>query len=241
MAEQQDKGSKEKGAKKQRKKKWFSLVADGIFENAPLGESLVYTADDLKGRVIGVNLMTLTNDMKQQNITVKFMVHEIKGDIAYASLASYEMLASSIKRMVRKDVERVDSSFVVETKDNIKLRVKPLLVARTSTSVNTAKLLRRMSMEFLVSQINNMSYDDFASGVLGKELPAQMRTYLKKVYPLKVCEIRAFTLTTKGVPVKLLGERIKVPEQKKREEQKDEAPVQADEQPADEQQVAQVQ
>ncbi len=213
MAEQEVKG------KKARKKKWFTLVTDGLFGNAFLGESLVYGSQDLNGRIMAVNLMTLTNDMKQQSHSVRFKINEIREDTAIGSLISYEIMPSSIKRMVRKDVERVDGSFVATTSDGIKLRVKQLLVTKTSTTRSRSKLLRRMSTEFLVSMINKGTYDDFCRGVIGKGLQVQLKAYLKKVFPLKACEIRSFAIVTRGTPLQLTGGKIELPaEPKPREE-----------------------
>jgi small subunit ribosomal protein S3Ae len=206
-----------KGSKKARKKKWFSIVADKLFENAPLGESLLYSADQLNGRVISANLMTLTNDIKAQNVNVKFKINEISGDQAIGSIVSYELMPSSIRRMVRKNVERIDASFVAKTKDEKLVRIKPLLVTKTKTSVNKARLLRRQSIEYIVSQINHSTYEDFARLVLGRGIQTHLRGYLKKSFPLKACEIRSFNLTTTGIPVRLIGDRIVYEERARKE------------------------
>ena len=58
----------------------------------------------------------------------------------------------------------------------------------------------------------------------------QLKAYLKKVYPLKACEIRAFAIVTRGTPLQLTGGKIEMPvepEEPKDEEPKQEAPVEA--------------
>ncbi|MEK6967717.1 MAG: hypothetical protein AABX51_03745 [Nanoarchaeota archaeon] len=213
-------------SKKTKKKKWFTITTDGLFNNAVLGESLVYAAQDLNGRIISANLMTLTDDIKQQNVNVGLRISEINGDTAVATLISYEMLPSSLKRIVRKEVDRVDASFVVMTKDNIKLRIKPILVTRTSTTQSKAKRLRRMATEFIVDFVGKYSYVEFCRGVIGRGIQSQLRGYLKKVYPLKACDIRSFTITTQGTPL-TLGGKLEMPVEERKEEQKQEAPAEA--------------
>ena len=63
-----------------------------------------------------------------------------------------------------------------------------------------------MATEFVVSFAGKATYEDFCRGVLGKGLQAQLRAYLKKVYPMKACDIRSFSITTHGTPLTLSGE-----------------------------------
>ena len=215
MAEAQSR-EKAPAGKKIKKKKWVGIITDELFGKAHLGESLVFSAEDLQKRIIEANLMTLTNDMKQQNVNVRFQINSFDGDMVVANMISYEITPSSIRRLVRKEVERIDISFVAETKDGIKLRIKPLLIAKTDTSNLKATLLRKAATEFIVAQANQSTYDDFCRMVLGKSLQGQLKVLSKKIFPLKVCEIRNFEITTRGVPVKLVAGKA-VPEEPKEE------------------------
>ena len=75
---------------KKKKKKWYSVTASNDFRNAVLGESYVEDINILKGRMFKVNLMSITNDFKKQNINAGFLVDTIQGDHASASLISKE-------------------------------------------------------------------------------------------------------------------------------------------------------
>ncbi|TAL52095.1 MAG: hypothetical protein EPN86_05455 [Nanoarchaeota archaeon] len=215
-------------SRKARKKKWFTITADGLFGNAFLGESLVYAANDLMKRVVTANLMTLTNDVKQQNVSVRLKIDQINGENAVAKIISYEVMPSSIKRMVRKEVERVDASFVAVTNDGVKLRIKPLMITRSATTQSKSRMLRRMSTEFIVSFANKSTFDDFCRAVLGKSLQGQLKIYLKRILPLKAVEIRRFEITTRGTPVTLTGGTVEMPPEtprKPKTEQAEEQPV----------------
>lgn len=214
---------KQPSGKKVRKKKWVGIVTDDLFGKAHLGESLVFTADDLNKRIIEANLMTLTNDMKQQNVNVRFKINTIEGDVAVGSMISYEITPSSIRRLVRKEVERIDTSFVAETKDGVKLRIKPLLITKTGTSASKATMIRKTAMDFIVTQTNQFSYDEFCRQVLGKSMQGQLKANLKKIFPIRVCEIRNFEITTRGVPTKVVPAKAK-PEEPKEDLLTDESP-----------------
>ena len=55
---------------KAKKKFWFQLVAPKMFGGQVIGESYVNDPQSLKGRSVTVNLRVLTDDIKNQNITM---------------------------------------------------------------------------------------------------------------------------------------------------------------------------
>ena len=59
------------------KKNWYQIVAPEGFNGAMLGESPVSDVEELKGRTLSVNLMTLTNDMKHQSVNLSFKIVKI--------------------------------------------------------------------------------------------------------------------------------------------------------------------
>ena len=63
---------------RKRKKKWIVLVAPREFNNSEIGESLCSEPKELIGRVVAVNLSSLVNDPRKQNIKVRFRVNDVK-------------------------------------------------------------------------------------------------------------------------------------------------------------------
>ena len=56
------------------KKKWLPIKASKFFDSELLGESYVVGPDQLLGRTVAANLANLTGDIRQQSVTLKFIV-----------------------------------------------------------------------------------------------------------------------------------------------------------------------
>lgn len=175
---------------KLKKKQWYNILAPKQFENAVIGETLVYEPQSMMGKTLSHSLMNLTNDTKRQNVNIHFKVVEIEGDKAKTKIIGYEIIPSSVKRFVRRNSEKMDLSFNCDTADNVSLRVKPLVITKADVKGSVAAKLRNNVISFLAKTIKKMTYDEFLSELLTHKLQAMMRENLNKIYPLKVCEIR---------------------------------------------------
>ena len=175
---------------KAKKKQWYSIVAPKQFENVVLGETLVTEPGLMMGKTLSHSLMNLTNDMKKQNINIHFKVTEIEGDKGKTSIIGYQIVPSSVKRLVRRNSEKMDLSFIAETSDNIILRVKPLVVTRGLVKGSVGAKMRNYVVQYLIKTIKKLTFDEFMNELITHKMQSTMRAALNKVYPLKVCEIR---------------------------------------------------
>ncbi len=173
------------------KKEWYPIVAPKIFGNAVLGETYVYEPEQMVGKGITRNLMGLTNDVKRQNINVSFKINNVQNGKAFADVISYYMAQSSIKRLVRKGVQKIDMSFSCKTSDNKDLRVKPLLITRALTTGSVATKIRKTAQDFLVKYITSITYDNLVNDLVNHKLQMALKSESNKIYPLRVCEIRS--------------------------------------------------
>ena len=180
--------------KKVKKKQWYSIVAPKQFEDAVIGETLVYDPEAMIGKTLSHNLMNLTNDTKRQNINIHFKVTELDNNKAKTAIIGYEILPSSVKRFVRRNSEKVDLSFVCDTADNVRLRVKPLVVTRSDVKGSVAAKLRHNIVQHLTRTIKKLKYDELINELIIHKLQSEMRAILNKIYPVKVCEIRRLCL-----------------------------------------------
>ena len=136
--------------------------------------------------------MDLMRDPKKQNIKVTFRITEIKDNKALTEIKSYQVLPSSIKRMAHQEKDKIDHSFKLETKDNIAVVAKPVIITRAKTSRAVLSKIRRNSEEFLRAAIKRQSYQEAINSLLEAKLQSQLREHLKKIYPIAVCHIRIF-------------------------------------------------
>jgi ribosomal protein S3AE len=179
-------------SKQQKKKRWYNIVASPEFKSVSIGETPALAPENLEGRKFKVNMMTLTRDMKKQSFVITFKVKEVKGNDAITEFMQYEMSGVHVKRVVKKGKDKVDDSFVVKTKDDVNVRVKPLLITRNKVQHSVKTTLRAETKVFIEKVAKEKDFFQFASSVLGTELQKTMKGTLKKVYPLSFVEIRVF-------------------------------------------------
>ena len=173
------------------KKEWYPIIAPKIFREAVIGETVVYDPDKMIGKSMSENLMNLTNDVKKQNMKVVFEVVSVENNRALTEITGYKMVPSSIKRLVRRNIEKIDMSFPCSTSDKKNLRVKPLIIARSAVSSSVGAKLRRNAEDFITKYVQGISYDNLANDLITHKLQDLLRANLNKVYPLRICEIRS--------------------------------------------------
>jgi small subunit ribosomal protein S3Ae len=175
---------------KKKKKKWFSIYANQNFNNLKIGESLGSEIKDLIGRKINVNLSVLFNDPKKQSINGIFKIKEIKGDNAVAEIVGYELTQSHLKRTMRRSKDKIEDSFVCETKDKIKVRIKPFLLTKAQTKRSILSALKLKSREFFNDISSKLDYNDLIQSVISNRIQKDLKNNIKKIYPIILCEIR---------------------------------------------------
>lgn len=177
-----------------KKKRWHKIVAPKLFNEQELGKTPALDVNMLMGRTVSTSLMTLTRDMKQSGTTVTFEVHRIQGDTAFTRVKEIEIMPSSIKRLVRRHRDRIEDSFIVTTSDNVKVRIKPFFITKNRTKNSVGTAIRKAVRIDLARIASKTPYESLATDVLSRRLQNGLRSSLNKIYPLRNCEIRKFTL-----------------------------------------------
>ena len=155
-----------------------------------IGETPAAEPELIPGRVFRVNLMSLTRDMKKQNFIVSFCVREMKGSDALTDLVNYEMTSVNVKRLAKKAKDKIEDSFVCETKDNVKIRVKPLILTRKHTQKGVQDGLRKTARDYIKEQAKELDFSEIVQKIIQTEIQRSIKAKLKKVYPAGLVEIR---------------------------------------------------
>ena len=67
-------------------------------------------------RVLKVNLMSLLDDYKRQNVNIKFKVEAVNDDNAVCKTVGYELIKSQSRRFTRKGADKMDDGDLIGTK-----------------------------------------------------------------------------------------------------------------------------
>lgn len=195
---------KKKAPLAKKKKLWFQILAPDIFGKAVIGESLVEDVKGLLGKKIRLSLMTLTGDMKKQHISVLFLVDKIADNKGMTKIVGYEVAPASIKRQVRRGRNRVDASFVCQTKNSIKVRVKPFLLTAFETHRSKVGAIRRIITAYIATYAANYDYDAFFRDIVSGKLQSRVREAVQHIYPIRSSEIRMLQVVKENTPVTAL-------------------------------------
>lgn len=201
-----------------KKKRWFKILASPQFHNREIGETYAEDPSTLVGRTVTVSMMSLTGEMKKQNINITFEIIEIRDEKAITQIRRYALTPSSIKRYVRKGRDRLDASFVCTTSDGREVKIKPFFLTVRTTGGTQQTALRKEAVKLIKETIKSIKYNDLFKEIIINKFQREVKNKLNKLYPLRSCEIRIIEEKKKKVYVaKKTQETHKVSEPKKPE------------------------
>lgn len=179
-------------------KKWHKIVATKLFQEQLLGETPALEPNMLVGRTVNSNLMILQKDFKRQHVEIMFEVMDVKGDTAYTRIKKYEISPSYVKKTVRRERNRIDDSFAATTLDGMHIRLKPLLLTRFLVKNSVATALRSKARSYILKIVPTQTYDSLVEDLVSYKIQKALWEELKKIYPLRTCEIRVMEVEKKG-------------------------------------------
>ncbi len=203
---------------KAKKTRWVQIVSGRMFGNSVLGETIVSEKKTLINKPVLVNLGELARDIKKQNVLIKFKITEVKEDKAIAEPMSYSLMPSSIRRQVRRGRDKLEDSFLCRTSDNIKVRVKPVVITASNAKSSVQKKLYRTIRTLLADGIAKNSFETIILDLVSTKLQRYIKESLNPIYPIRYCDIRFFGISTeKGKELKAQEIEQKQPKQNKEE------------------------
>src|SRR3989338_8009553 len=174
------------------KKRWYAVQAPQLFNNVVFGETLAEEPETLQGRGIKTNLGTVLRAVKKQNVEVRFKITGLQGNICTTELVSMEILPPHVKRLVKRAKKRVDDSFLVTTKDEVKVRLKPMILVKDNVQHSLLTSLRMAARDFFAQAAQESTFNEFTNKIVMGEIYKDLKLHLKKVYPVSAIEMRAF-------------------------------------------------
>jgi small subunit ribosomal protein S3Ae len=189
------KNDKKKVSKiKIKKKLWFKVVAPKLFGQKEIGESYLTASDKGVGRTLLVNLRDLTGSPRDQNAHVSFEITNVDGAILRTKTIGYKVSPSHIKRVVRKNTNRLDDVFTLKTKDGKEVIIKTLCITLNKVQRSTCSNLRTKLEELLTVEIGKADFDAFVGNLVSGKMVSTLKRALSKIQPLKGVTIRVLQL-----------------------------------------------
>ncbi len=190
MAEKKSRAAARKIKDKWKAKVWYNLLAPEMFNKQLLGETPTDTPDKLVGRITEVTVQDLTGDFSKMHIKLAFRVSQVQGQDALTQFVGHDMTSDYIRRLTRRKRTRTDLTIDVTTKDNWKIRVKPMAITDRRIQSSKQRVIRGIMRKIVVDTAAKQSVGEFVKGIISGDLAKAIALGCKPIHPVSRVEVR---------------------------------------------------
>ncbi len=171
-------------------KKWFSVYAPKVFNDALVGEMPGNDEKAVMGRKIVVGLDSLTRNPNHAYTTATLKIIDVNGNSAHTKLVSISQLYSYIRSLVRRYRSVASTVQPVMTNDGVNMVVKMLVITKArvthSRIVGIRKELNELTSNFFKENDSNTAINAVIEG----KFQAELASKLKHIAPLNKVEVK---------------------------------------------------
>jgi len=182
---------------KWKKKSWYTVFAPKEFDRKELGTTVAEKPQSVEGRVFEISARTLSGDIKKSHITLIFKIDEVKGNKAYTQSIGHEVKDSYLRKFVRRRNAKIEVIKFVETKDNVKVKVKAMVLTSNRIERKKRTAIRKIMSEKIESAAKSLETQQLVSELVFGNLPQKIFNDAKKVGPIKRVEITKSRILSK--------------------------------------------
>src|SRR3989344_3274521 len=185
MAEKGQKRTKDKW----KRKIWYEIFAPKIFNQKKVGETVAEKPELLNGRVITVSLREIINQPKKGHLMMKFKINNVQGSKAYTELTGHEIVSSYLKRIIRRNVSKVEAVNDFISKDNKKIRVKAVVITQKKVPKKQETDIRKIIIETIEEEAKHKNYEELINEFVFGGTPSGIFNKAKKISLIKRVEV----------------------------------------------------
>ena len=115
---------------------------------------------------------------------------DVKEKKASTRLKSYLLSSSYVKRVVKVGKSKADDSFIGESKDKVRLKIKPVILTRYKVQNKVLTEIRKMIRVEVLEYLKREDVNKFISDLIYKKIQKELKGKLSKIYPISVFEFR---------------------------------------------------
>ena len=178
------------------KKKWFKILAPALLKESPVGETLLADHEQLLGKKMTVGLGSITGEPQKQHTHVNLLVKDYIDGVFKTELLGWRILPAAVKKLVRRNRSRIDDSFVVLTKDNKYVRVKPIIITRYKAQRSVQTAVRKRIRTEIAKLFSQKNLKVLVSEILARRLQHGILKRTSKLFPIAIFDIRQFVIVS---------------------------------------------
>ena len=174
---------------KWKNKMWYRLHAPSMFNYTIMAHTPADNPEFVNGRVAEVPLEKLTGDYTQKNFMIKFRVNETRGNNAFTSFDGHRLTSDYKRALTRRRNSRIDCNFVLKLKDDVQIRMKPIIMVDKRIKKSQERILRALTHETIEKTLTKLTLSEALKKIYSGELSKDAAAILKTTYPTKRVEI----------------------------------------------------
>jgi small subunit ribosomal protein S3Ae len=179
-----------------------------MFNLALLGETPTDNPDSLKGRTMEATVQDLTGDFSKMHIKLKFQIHDVRGLDAHTLFLGHDLTSDYVRRQTRRRRSKTDAVVEVTTKDNWRIKVKPMAVSEQRIQSSQETAIRHIMEDVMLKAASRSTVSEFVKLMVNGDLSKEIADRGKVVVPMKRIEIRKSEVLSFGEVAEISDAKI---------------------------------
>ncbi len=175
---------------KWREKVWYQILAPEYFDNKEIGTTPAGNADLLLGRTVQPTLYDLTGDFEKIHVKLRFKILEVAGQQAKTTFYGHEWSSDYLRGLVKRGTSRIDWIGPILTKDDYLMRISVIVFTITRAKSSHEHAVRKAVEKVIRTHAKKHVFDDLVQKVILGELATDVFEAVRKIIPVRECEIR---------------------------------------------------
>lgn len=175
---------------KWREKSWYQIRTPEYLENRDIGTTPAESPELLIGRTVQPTLYDLTGNFDQIHVKLIFKVLEVVGQEAKTVFHGHEWSSDYLRGLVRRGTSRIDWIGPILTKDDYLMRISVIVFTTSRAKTSQEHSVRQAIERVIRTHAKKHVFDDLVTKVILGDLASEVREEVKKIIPIRECEIR---------------------------------------------------
>ncbi|MHA1958889.1 MAG: 30S ribosomal protein S3ae [Candidatus Thorarchaeota archaeon] len=175
---------------KWREKVWYQILAPSYFDEKAIGDTPASDPELLVGRTAQPTLYDITGDFEQIHVKLRFKILEISGQQAKTVFHGHEWSSDYLRGLVKRGTSRIDWIGPILTKDDYLMRVSVIVFTESRAKTSQEHAVRKGIEKVIVAHAKKHTFDELVQKVILGELASEVHEDVKKIIPIRECEIR---------------------------------------------------
>lgn len=144
----------------------------------------------LIGRTVQPTLYDITGDFEKIHVKLRFKVLEVTGQQALTSFYGHEWSSDYLRGLVRRGTSRIDWIGPILTKDDYLMRISVIVFTTTRAKTSQEHAARKDIEKVIRAHAKKHNFDELVTKVIMGDLASEVFEEVKKIIPIRECEIR---------------------------------------------------